>query len=185
MSPIPGLDRRQAVPVPPPTNPYARPGPAQHPPQRPTPYSGGRVDASKKGADGWRDFLNWFNDPGLGQDRTAVIIAVVLVCVFVIGVLAYLFLTKKKKLAVTSNNLLTVRTQLKESQDRHVDIQLEKNLHEDPPTKEEDAEKAKIQEEADKKVAEYKDENALLQAQVNELTKHNNFYTTFMSSFKR
>jgi hypothetical protein len=171
MAPIPGLDPRQAVPVPPPTNPYARPGPAQHPAQRATPYSGGRVDPSKKSADAWRSFLNWFNDPGLGQDRTAVIIAVVLVCLFAIGILAYLFITKKKKLAITSGNLGLVRGQLEESQNKHTEIQLEKNLHQDPPTKEEDAEKAKIQEEADKQVATYKEANEKLQSRVDELEK--------------
>jgi hypothetical protein len=152
MAPIPRLAPRQEAPVPPPTNPYTRPpGPPQNPAQRPTPYSGGRVDVQKKGADIWRNFLNWFNDPGLGQDRTAVVIAVGIISLFVIGILAYLFITKKKKLAATSGNLAGVQVQLQESQERNRNVEMDKALHADPPTKEEDAEKAKIQEACDER----------------------------------
>ncbi|KIL95399.1 hypothetical protein FAVG1_00136 [Fusarium avenaceum] len=155
MAPIPGLDPRQEAPVPPPANPYARPpgppGPAQNPAQLPTPYSGGRVDVQKKGANLWRNFLNWFNDPGLGQDRTAVVIAVGIISLFVIGILAYLFIIKKKKLVDARGSLAGTQAELQASQESHNAIKLDKAMHQEPPTKEEDAEKAKIQEVCDEK----------------------------------
>ncbi|KAM0293374.1 hypothetical protein ACHAO9_002098 [Fusarium lateritium] len=181
MAPFPGLYPRQAVPVPPPANPYNRPGQAHNAAQRPTPYSGGRVD--KKGGV-WRSFLNWFNDPGLGQDRTAVVVSVIIISLFIIGILAYLFITKKKKLDLARGNLEGVRDALKESREEHSQKELDKALHQDPPTKEEDEERAKIEAKAAEQVAVANQETARLQAEL-EASRSQNAFQHMMNNMRR